>query len=186
METLFNDIIKNDSIYFRGIHLGDPISKVIDVEGESFEANVYSNPYYKYFFEVGEMEEITIYYKFNAQEKCVEDIELIFIQYPDYYWKKEGHTNETDFFNLLQNNQLQAYSALFLNTRHQLINHFTAIFKKEPSVVKKDVVFDQAYQNFTVCSWEIENELRFSIMCYIDDRIENNVKNFMKIWLRDY
>lgn len=186
MENLFNEIVKSDGIYFRGVSLGDSLSKVKEIEGTEFEENNNYNPHYKYYFEIGEMEEITIYYGFNNNEDIVNEIELLFISYPNFYWKKEGNNNVIDFFNLLQNNQLQPYSTIFLKTQNQLINHFTTVFKKEPIVEKKDTVFNQSYQNFSVCSWDIENEIRLSIMSYIDDSIDNNVKNFMKIWLRKY
>lgn len=181
--SLINDIIKAPGINFRGIALGDPISDVEKKEGGYTEKKLYSNPFLKYFFEVGEMEEISIYYNFEEADEKVKWITLHFIHYPDYYWKKEGHSMD-DFHSLVfEKHQIPA-SQLFTDTLNDVVGHFTKAFKKKPSIITKDSVFREAYHNYRCYKWDIENDLRLSVMVYCDDNDPQTMKNTMKIWLR--
>ena len=58
---------------------------VLEKEGTPKEMNEYSNPFYHYFFEIGEMEELNIYYNYEISDKLVKQLNLHFIHYPDHY-----------------------------------------------------------------------------------------------------
>ncbi len=184
--SLINDIIKEPGINFRGIALGDPISKVETKEGPYAEKKLYSNPFLRYDAEIGEMEEIRLYYNFEEADELVKEITLHFIHYPDFYWTKEGNTDINAFWMLFEKNEIQSYSQLFTNTVSDVVRHFTDAFNKEPIVVKDDSVFNQDYHNYICYIWDIENELRLSVMTYADDSDTQSIKNTMKIWLRRF
>lgn len=44
-----------------------------------------SNPFWRYDREIGEMEELTIYYEFMAGEERVESCTLHFASFPNHY-----------------------------------------------------------------------------------------------------
>lgn len=184
--SLINDIIKAPGINFRGIALGEPISEVEKKEGPYTEKKLYSNPFLKYFFEIGEMEEISIYYNFEEKDEQVKWITLHFIHYPDHYWTKEGNTDITDFWMLFEKNEIQAYSHVFTDTVSDVVKHFTDVFKKEPVIDKKDPIFKEACHNYNSYNWEVENDLRLSVTTYADDSDGRAVKNTMQISLRRF
>ncbi len=184
--SLINDIIKEPGINFRGIALGAPISTVETKEGPYAEKKLYSNPFLKYDAEIGEMEEIRLYYNFEEADELVKEIILHFIHYPDFYWTKEGHQDINAFWMLFEKNEIQVYSQVFTNTVSDVVKHFTDAFNKEPALVKDDSIFNQDYHNFRCYAWDIENELRLSVMTYADDSDTLSIKNTMKVWLRKF
>ncbi|MFD1604389.1 hypothetical protein ACFSJW_13350 [Flavobacterium artemisiae] len=181
---LFNEIIKTNDIFFRGIKIGDTINDVRQKEGTPTEENLYNNPFLSYFYEVGEMEEITVYYNFIESTSKVTQISLYFISYPDFYWKKEGSENYQEFSDMLVNNKIQKYSKVFLHTLDKIVAHFTALFNEAPSLEKNSDPFNQPYQNYKSYSWTYKNEYRLSVISYIDDSIDMNVKNTLIIYLK--
>jgi len=185
-ENLFDEIIKTNDIHFRGIKIGDDINDVITKEGTPTEEKRYSNPFLSYFYEVGETEEILVYYNFLEDTNKVTEIKLFFISYPDFYWKKDGGNNYVEFTNLLENNKIQKYSEIFLDTLHKIIDHFTTIFKSSPTIKIHDEVFNLPYQNFKAYAWEYEEIYRLSVITYIDDTVDENVKNTLIISLRNF
>jgi hypothetical protein len=178
--SLINDIIKTNAIYFRNIKIGDSMALVEQIEGTPTEIKEYDNPFYSYYFEIGEMEEITIYYSYNMQQKVVDELNLHFIHYPEYYWKKEGNSDPIEFWNLLNNNQLQPYSTVFTNTVNDIIAFFTNILHHEPTISSEiNGVFDLQHHNYKLYTWTVSEQCYLSIQTYIDDSIDNNIKNTM-------
>lgn len=176
--SLINDIITANSIHFRNIKIGDTIELVEQIEGAPTEIKEYSNPFYRYYFEIGEMEEITLYY--NIKEKLVDEISLHFIHYPDHYWKKEGNSDPAEFWNLLNNNQLKPYSTVFTNTVENILDFFTNTLHQKPTLSSElSGAFDLPHQNYKLYKWTIDELYYLSIQTYIDDSIDNNVKNTM-------
>lgn len=184
--SLLKEIIKTDSIHFRNVKIGDTMELVEQIEGPPTEIKEYSNPFYRYFFEIGEMEEINLYYNYNMVEKLVDEINLYFIHYPDHYWKKEGNTDPIEFWSLLNNNQLQPYSTVFTNTVKNIVALFTNTLNQEPTISSEtNGVFDLPHQNYKVYKWIINEQYYLSIQTYIDDSIDNNVKNTMILRMRE-
>lgn len=184
--SLINDIIKEPGINFRGIALGDPISDVEKKEGPYAEKKLYSNPFLRYEAEIGEMEEIHLYYNFEEADELVKEITLHLTHYPDFYWAKEGHTDMTEFWARFEKSELQPYSSVFNDTVNDVVRHFTDVFKKEPVIKTKDSVFKEPYHQFKCFAWDIENEARLSVMTYADDSDYRTIKNTMKIWFRPF
>lgn len=184
--SLINDIIKETGIHFRGIALGAPLSEVEEKEGPYAEKKLYSNPFIRYFIEIGEMEELTIYYDFLEADELVKEMTVFLIHYPDHYWTKEGHSNMSDFWIRFDKNELQAYSTLFHDTVNDLVKHFTDVFQKEPAIDTKDSFFKEPYNNFKCYTWAIEHEHRLTILVYADDSDGRTVKNTMKMSLRRF
>ncbi|WP_374175091.1 hypothetical protein [Flavobacterium tructae] len=183
---IFNEIIKTNDIHFRGIKIGDDISEVLQKEGTPNEENTYTNPFLKYSSKLGETEEITIYYNFIEGIRKVTEIKLFLISYPDLYWKKEGGVDYMLFTNLLENNNIQKYSATFLDTLNKIVDHFTLVFGAPPTIKTKDSVFNLPYQNYKSYAWIYKELYRLSVITYIDDTIDLNVKNTLKISLRSF
>lgn len=180
---LFDEIIKTNDIFFTGIKIGDDIDETLQKKGKPARDKRLSNPYLRYFYEVGEMEEITIYYNFTESTNKVTQIRLYLISYPDFYWKKEGGKDYQGFSDLLQSNQIQPYSEVFLNTLNRIIAHFTNIFNKPPALENDSDPFNEPYQNYKSYSWSYEEKYRLSVTFYIDDSVDQNVKNTMIIYL---
>lgn len=185
-KELFNEVIKTNDIHFRGIQIGENIENVINIEGTPTEEKRYSNPFLSYFYEVGEMEEIKVYYNFLEDSNEVIEIKLFFISYPDYYWKNEGGEDYTEFTNLLVNNAIQKYSEAFQSTVNEIINHFKVLFNEEPTISTTDQVYNLPYQNYKSNAWVFKDKYRLSVTTYIDDLIDTNVKNTMIVWLRSF
>ncbi len=182
--SLLNDIVKTNSIHFRNIKIGDAMTVVEQLEGQPEEIKEYSNPFYRYYFEVGEMEELTIYYNYAKDEKRVNEITLHLIHYPDHYWKKEGHQDATVFWNLLQNNKLQSFSNVFTNTVTDVVAFFTHTLNQEPiQSIENSTPFHAPHQNYKLYHWT-HNGQYLSIQTYIDDSNEDNVKNMLIVRLR--
>jgi hypothetical protein len=180
METtsLFSELIKTDNIHFRNVKIGDPIELIEQIEGIPTEIKEYSNPFYRYSFEIGEMEEISLYYNYDKEERLVNQITLHFIHYPDHYWKKAGHNDPMEFWNLLNNSQLQPYSTIFTNTVNDLVAFFTRTLNQEPVISSKiDGAFDSPHQNYKALYWNVQEQYILSIQTYVDDSIDDNVKN---------
>ncbi len=188
METtsLINDIIKEPGINFRGIALGDSVTTVEDKEGPYTEKKLYSNPFIHYYIEIGEMEELSLYYNFLEADELVREITLSLVHFPDHYWTKEGHTDMTEFWARFEKGELQAYSTVFNDTVNDMVRHFTNVFKKEPVIKTEDSVFKESYHQFKCYAWDIENKVRLSVMTYADDSDGRTIKNTMKIWLRSF
>ena len=100
--SLFQEIIKTDTLFFRSIKIGDSIDLVEEIEGPPNEIKEYSNPFYRYFFEIGEMEELLVYYGYRLEEKKVEEVSVYLTHYPDYYWKKAGGIDEIEFLGFFE------------------------------------------------------------------------------------
>ena len=184
--NLFDEIIKTSDIHFRKIKIGDDISEVLKMEGTPTEEKRYNNPFLSYFYEIGEMEEILVYYNFLESSNKVTEIKLFFISYPDFYWKKQGGTDYIEFTSELENNKIQKYSEAFLQTLDKIIDHFTTIFDYSPSINTTDETFNLPYQNYKSYAWTFKELYRLSVVTYIDDTIDLNVKNTMIIYLRSY
>lgn len=156
--TLIKDIIKANTIYFRDIKIGSLMELVLEKEGTPTEIKEYSNPFYHYFFEIGEMEELNIYYNYEKSKKSVNEIRLHFIHYPEYYWKKEGNTDPIEFWNLLNKNQLQPFSKVFLNTVQDVLSFFSTLLNKEPTLLTKpNAPFDAPHNDYKVYKWTVDS-----------------------------
>lgn len=183
--SLFQDIIKTDTLFFRSIKIGDSIDLVNEIEGPPNEIKEYSNPFCKYFFEIGEMEELVVYYGYRLEERKVEEITVHLTHYPDYYWKNAGGIDEIEFWNFLINNQLQPFSEIFTNTVNQIITHFERILNLAPTLSNENSgPFNQPQNEYKNYQWLVNGQYYFSVTTYIDDKDEKNVKNTMIIKLR--
>jgi len=167
INEFFNDIIKEKSISFRGVTIGDDLKIVENKEGSNFKKKIGSLSHYKYFFEVGEMEEIILYYGFDKSDEKVDRIKLLFKMYPEYYWRKNDGKDLIDFFTLLENNCLQKYLKPINGVYDEVIKHFTNLLG-EPIEEMSDSVYNKSYQNFKRSFW-VENNLRLTITSYLDD-----------------
>lgn len=186
METLslIQDIVKTNTIDFRGVPIGSPMDLVLEKEGTPAEINEYANPFYRYFLEIGEMEELTVYYNYELEKKQVKHIALHLIHYPDHYWKEAGNSDPSEFWDLLNKNQLQPFSEVFYETVQDLISFFTTLFNQEPVFSTKDAVpFDEPHNAFKSYTWTDDTH-HLNLRTYVDDKIDNNVKNTMILDLK--
>ncbi|MCF6350619.1 MAG: hypothetical protein L3J23_06250 [Flavobacteriaceae bacterium] len=183
INEIFNDIIKEESILFRGVNIGDNLKTVEHKEGNNFKKKIGSLSHYKYYFEVGETEDLILYYGFNKEVKKVDRIKLLFKAYPKYYWKKDGGKELFDFFGLIENNNLKKYLKTFNLVYNEVIKHFTDLLGK-PKVETSDSVFNKPYQNFSKSFW-VKNKLRLTITSYLDDNsgLQGPVFQLMEILL---
>lgn len=179
---IYNDIIKEKGVAFRGISLGDDMEEVVKIEGDDYDEVHGSLPHYEYFFETGEWEEVTIYYGFKEKENTVNSITLYLYGYPKIYWKDSEGTNEVDFFNRTQQGNLDEYSKHFNGAKNKIIESFEKQFG-EPILLETDEVFNQPYHKFKKRIWKVENGISLSTTEYIDDFHDNSTKNHLCICL---
>jgi|GEM_PF-6399687 len=177
--SLLQNILQTNTIHFRDIPLGSPLELVLEKEGTPTEIKEYSNPFYHYFIEIGEMEELNIYYNYETTGRLVKEISLYFIHYPDHYWKQAGNSDPVAFWDLLQTNQLQPFSEVFYNTVHDVLAAFTTLFKQEPEVSAKPAVpFDALHHAYKSYTWT-DDVHYLNMQTYVDDSIDDNVRNTM-------
>jgi hypothetical protein len=183
--SLFSEIIKTRSIHFRNVQPGDTSARVKEVEGNECEEKLNSNPCYRYFFEVGEMEEVVVYYNFDTAVQFVTEITVFFIHYPDHYWRKAGNTDLGEFENAVNKGSLPGYcNEVFEQTYNEVMQFFRELISSAPSVSLKDGAFNKPHQQFNSNLWELENDRWLSVMRYVDDTDFQNVRNTMKIYFR--
>ncbi|MNJ89103.1 hypothetical protein D3C87_66640 [compost metagenome] len=188
METLslIQDIIKSKTVDFRGVPIGSPMDLVLEKEGTPTQINEYSNPFYHYFLEIGEMEELNIYYNYELAEKRVKNVSLYFIHYPDHYWKQAGNSDPIEFWDLLNTNQLQSFSQVFYNTLRDIISFFTTLLNQEPVLSSEYAVpFDAPHNAYQTYKWTGDSHY-LTIQTYVDDSIDNNVRNTLILTLRNH
>ena len=90
-----------------------------------------------------------------------------------------------NFWDFLNNNQLQPFSETFTNTVNQIISHFERILNLAPTVSSENSVpFNQPQNEFKKYQWLLDGQYYFSVTTYIDDKDDKNVKNTMIINLR--
>lgn len=167
---IYDDIIRQPGFFFRGVPLGASLLEVSFHEGEDYEAVEGSLSHYEYYFEVGDMEEVLLYYDYKKEEKIVTAIHLILKAYPKIYWKDEGGAKEQEFFQLVQEQQLAPYSTAFLTTKDQVINQLTNSLGT-PLITEKDSVYSQAHQQFQKYAWKGKDGLTLTVSSYLDDLV---------------
>ncbi|MGL5888955.1 MAG: hypothetical protein ACRC3B_03680 [Bacteroidia bacterium] len=183
--NLIAEIIKSTNINFRNTQLGDTPQRVKEIEGNECEENAYSNPFYRYLFEVGEMEEVIVYYNFDADITAVKEITVYFIHYPDHYWKKAGNTDLNEFYDGINNKSLPDYcNEIFEQTMKEVLTFFQELIPNAPVVSLSDAAFNEPYHNFSSYQWKLDNDHWLSVARYVDDADERNIKNTMKIHYR--
>lgn len=179
--SLLHEIFKKNALFFREIKLESSREEIIKLEGNNFEENTFSNPYLKFFYEIGEMEEVQIYYHLDSNTQLLREIEVFFVSYPDYYWKKEGESDYLSFIQKMENKELEKYSVVFNATFDDLLHFCKNEFGEESEISHKDAAFSKPYHEFVKHSWVVENTYRLTIMKYVDDYDYNNIKNTFKI-----
>jgi len=167
-KKLFNKIIKNKTITFRGLDIGVDLAEVEKIEGSDFKKKIGSLSNYKYFYEVGEMEDLTIYYGFNPKDEKVDYIKLILETYPKFYWSEAGGTDILDFITLVESGDLEKYLILFDSVLEKIIIHFTNLLG-DAKIETKDEVFSQSHHKFKRYIW-ISNDYYLTVTTYIDDK----------------
>lgn len=163
----FKDIVKNNSINFRGAAIGDTLDIVENAEGVDFKDTKGSLPNYKYFLEIGEMEELSIVYSYKEESKVVWNMQVRFSFYPKYYWEQAGGTNEMEFYELLKNRQLSTCIPDYTGLKEKLSNHFNTVLGKSERD-NKDFVFKKPQHCFEREVWT-KDEMILTMKSYIDD-----------------
>lgn len=166
-KELYDAVIKIEGINFRGISIGDYIKSVIEKEGSTFDDRKGSLPNYKYFFELGETEELIIVYTYSKDSNKIYNIELTLKTYPKYYWKQNGGTDELDFYQQTINNTLKNYVNHFTACKENIIKHFEDQLGN-PKIDSKHYVYNKPHQNFSKLTWVSEGS-RLTLMSYLDD-----------------
>lgn len=61
----------------------------------------------------------------------------------------------------------------------------TKILNKEPIITSEiNGAFDSLHQNYKTVKWIVNNQFYLSIQTYIDDSVDNNIKNTMILRIR--
>ncbi|HHC80437.1 MAG TPA: hypothetical protein ENK46_11185 [Flavobacteriia bacterium] len=190
IEEIVNTIVKTNSIFFRGITFNDTKKTIELREGSNFtNKSGGSLPHYEYCFEVGEVEEINLYYGFNVTNEKLDRINLFFYSFPDYYWRKKGGNNLSEFNKLMYNNLIHEFSVIYLEVVTAILEIFTKNLGR-PSIEKGNNVFKEDYQDYTTYIWKQKNEsnnkqTRLSLTKYLDDTVFDDVKLIMNILLTE-
>ncbi|GHC57843.1 hypothetical protein [Ulvibacter litoralis] len=178
---LYQAIIKTDGINFRGVSIGDSLETVIEKEGNDFDNRGGTLPNYKYFFELGEMEELILVYAYYEETKAIYNLETTLKTYPKYYWEEAGGTDETEFYEKTKNNTLLQYVSHFTACKEKIIAHF----EKELGAAEidfKHVVYNKPYHNFSKHTW-ISGRFRLVLMSYLNDEKEPQGATTMELKL---
>lgn len=170
--SFFEEIIKNKSIEFRGVPLGASLEEVQDEEqdfDDFYQKNAGHMSHLEYLFEVGEAEEITLYYGFDDQKlsEGVDRIDLYLKAYPKIYWREKKGTVGIEFYQAVQQNKIQPYAKPFLETQEALINFYNDLLGS-PTINNKEALFPKAHQNYRCYTW-IKGNLGLSLTSYLDD-----------------
>jgi hypothetical protein len=166
-DELFKAIIKKDGINFRGVSINDLIDTVIAKEGNNFENRNGTLPNYKYFVELGEMEELILVYTYNEEDKSIYNLEVRLKTYPKYYWKEAGNTDIRDFYEKTKTNSLGQYLEHFVSCKNKIIKHFEEQLGP-PEIEFKDYVYKLPHQNYSKHTW-ISNGFRLVLINYLND-----------------
>src|SRR5690554_2635031 len=121
---LFNAVIKSTGINFRGIKIGDNLEVLILKEGKEFQDRGGTFPNFKYFIELGEMEELMLVYQYHETTKAIQNLEVTLKTYPKYYWEKAGGTDDVEFETQIIYNSIADYIPHFLACKNLIIAHF--------------------------------------------------------------
>lgn len=170
--TLFDEIIKEKSIEFRGVAIGASIEEVIAKEGNKFRRkNSGHMSHLNYSSEVGKWEDMTLYYGFNEDHDTpkIDRISLWLYTYPKIYWEEAGGTNVIEFLNQLDANQWQEHAQVFCKTQQELIQLFDELLGPASKIERKDAVYRKKYQNFVRYTW-FKDDLQLSLMSYLHDK----------------
>lgn len=182
-DEIYSDIIKSESLFFRGVELGASLDQVEEKEGMDYDKVTGSLPHYEYYVETGEMEEIFMYYGFKTETQKVDYIRLFLYTYPKIYWENAGGNALSEFFDKVHNQQIAEYTTSFDHTMTKIINHFTSILGT-PKLEELDEVFSKPYHEFKKYSW-VKDAMMLSISSYIDDTKEGSVKKVLQLFLRN-
>nr|WP_299201047.1 hypothetical protein [uncultured Brumimicrobium sp.] len=164
---LFTSIICSDGIDFRGIKIGDSIDVLPTIEGLDFENRGGALPNYKYFIELGAIEELTLVYLYDAETKLIQQLELTLKTYPKFYWEEAGGTDEMEFFTKIKSNAIDTYLSEFTHCENLVIAHFENQLGN-PESTSNHVVFKHNHQAFKSFNWMVEGK-RLTLMSYLDD-----------------
>ncbi|BDS11869.1 hypothetical protein [Aureispira anguillae] len=170
--TLFDEIIKEKSIQFRGIALGTSVDEVIAKEGNNFRRkNSGHMSHLNYSSEVGKWEDMTLYYGFNSNHDVlkIDRISCWLYAYPRIYWEEAGGTDLGEFLKQVETNQLQEHAQVFLNTQQELIQLFDGLLGAASKIERKDSVYRKKHQNFMRYTW-FKDDLQLSLMSYLHDK----------------
>ncbi len=178
---LFAAIIKSEGINFRGVSVGDSLETVVEKEGTTFTDRGGSLPNYKYFFEIGEMEELILVYAYRAETKTIYNLELTLKTYPKHYWREAGGTDLQDFYQQTIDNKLGDYIEHFTKCKELIIAHFENQIGA-PEVSFKHNVFKHAHQNFSKHTW-ISGDSRLVLLSHLDDTKEPEGATTMELTL---
>ena len=190
IEEIFNTIIRSNNIFYRGLNLGATKKEIEAKEGFNYiNKSGVSKPHYKYFYEVGEVEEINIYYGFSPKNEKLSNITLYFFSFPDYYWRKKGGKNIAHFNKLMYDEQISEFSAIFDEVTKMVLDIFVSELGA-PKIHREHNVFNKGYQHYIAYSWNIENETsnkrtNLLLIKYLDDSIFDDVKLIMKLLLTE-
>lgn len=178
VEEISQAILKEKGFHFRGVALGDSLDKVEALEGLDYEEVTGSLPHYEYYEELGEAEEIQWYYNYDAATKKVVEIQLFFYSYPKIYW--EGK-QEQDFWNLVQQGQLDNLSPIFLAIKKKVVQELTQQLG-QAKISTQDTVFNQAHHCFEKWMWHSQQE-NLVVTSYVDDSVSSSTKQVLSISL---
>lgn len=178
IEEISQAILKEKGFHFRGIALGDSLDKVEALEGVDYEEVTGSLPHYEYYEEVGEAEEIQGYYKYEAATKKVVEIQLFFYFYPKIYW--EGK-QEQDFWNLVQQGQLESLSPIFEEVKDKVVQELTHQLGP-PKTSTQDTVFSPTPPSFEKWVWQSPQE-NLVVTSYVDDKTTSSIRQVLRLAL---
>lgn len=183
--SFFKDIIKNKSIEFRGVALGSDLEEIKAREGDNFRKKNGSLAHYRYSFELGEAEEVSLTYGYLSPDTSggIKEITLILESFPLVYWNKAEQGNDGAFFRKMQANEIQDYAKSFLKTKAEIIEFYDNLLGPA-EVQTKNSQFRKKYQNYELRFW-IKDNLRLFLMTYLNDKDypEGEITYFMKLGL---
>lgn len=146
-------------------------------------------PHYELNKELGEAEEITVYYGYPKGGSTINNITLIFQSLLDIYYEnlqgKDGLLEQA-----LRTDQAQQYTLVADQVFSNVLDWFK-LQLGEPIVDEKNEhgLFEEPHHQYQLYKWELEGNSGqkpsiLFLMKYIDDRIWNQINYFMKInWL---
>lgn len=189
IDELYNEIILDESLFFRGIPLGELISSAEKMEGTSFFKRGGNNPSYEYLKDIGEVERLELYYNFSLESEKIYKVNLTFETYPDFYFQEETGKGLLDFVELMKQCNIEEYSTIHNTLFDKIFQLFTKLLNNHQEEENTDEIFNKKYNSFKRFIWHINNEklynksLRLALTGYLDDKDLQVIKQKINIQL---
>ncbi|MFK7796703.1 MAG: hypothetical protein AB8E82_04560 [Aureispira sp.] len=178
IEEIYQFILK---VFFTVPALGD--STDLLEQDSNFSKKEGHNPHYRYSQELGEAEDIMLYYGYDANSQQINRITLIFESILNIY-SDALHGNDGLLDQALQQNNTQLYTIIPHQVCMQFIDYCNSKLLAAPVQYSNgDGLFDQAHHQFRCYTWQAPSGATLRLMQYIDDRVWNRINAFVKVEL---